>query len=153
MDLAQLIEELEKNISNANKIDQSISQRGVDWHIDHSLKVIIGVIKSLIKSEEKDYKWKFNFIRLVCLTLAYFPKGKAKAPKVVNNREEIQLADLSSQLQLVKELLANKSKLKPQSNFKHPYFGLLNLKQSQRFLAIHTKHHLKIIEEIINANR
>ena len=149
MDLNQLIEQLENNISNANLINQSISLRGVDWHIDHSLKVIIGVNKILIKSEEKDYKWKFNFIRTVCLTLAYFPKGKGKAPKVVNNEEDIQIDDLKKQLKLVKELLANKSKLKPKSNFNHPYFGLLNLKQSQRFLAVHTQHHLKIIDEIV----
>lgn len=148
MDLNQLIEQLDNNISNANLINQSISLRGVDWHIDHSLKVIIGVNKILIKSEEQDYKWKFNFIRIFCLTLAYFPRGKGKAPKVVNNEEVIQVDDLKKQLKLVKELLTNTSKLKPKSNFKHPYFGLLNLKQSLRFLTIHTKHHLKIINEI-----
>ena len=149
MDLTQLIDQLENNISNANKIDQSISQRGVDWHIDHSLKVIIGVSKTLIKSDEQDYKWKFNFLRTVCLTLAYFPKGRVRAPKLVNNKEAILIEGLKNQIQLVKELIANKSKLKPKSNFNHPYFGLLHLKQSQRFLAVHTKHHLKIINEIV----
>lgn len=149
MDLIQLINQLENNISKANSIDQSISQRGVDWHIDHSLKVIIGVSKTLIKSNEEDYKWKFNLLRTVSLTLGYFPKGKGKAPKVVNNKEAILIEDLKTQLELVKELIENTSKLKAKNNFNHPYFGLLNLKKSQRFLTVHTKHHLKIINEIV----
>ena len=45
----------------------------------------------------------------------------------------------------MKELHAN-------SNFKHPYFGVLNLKMTKRFLEIHTNHHLKIIKEILQSN-
>jgi hypothetical protein len=39
--------------------------------------------------------------------------------------------------------------LDAKSNFMHPYFGQLNLKQTKKFLALHTKHHLKIIDDIL----
>ena len=32
----------------------------------------------------------------------------------------------------------------------HPFLGKLKLKQAINFLEIHTKHHLEIIEDIIN---
>jgi hypothetical protein len=34
--------------------------------------------------------------------------------------------------------------------FEHPFLGKLKLKQTINFLGIHTKHHLEIIEDIIN---
>jgi hypothetical protein len=33
--------------------------------------------------------------------------------------------------------------------FEHPYFGKLKLKETIRFLEIHTQHHLDIIRDII----
>jgi hypothetical protein len=33
--------------------------------------------------------------------------------------------------------------------FEHPYFGKLKLKETIRFLEIHTTHHLSIIEDIV----
>lgn len=144
------IDKLEKNLMYANIENQSISQRGVDWHIDHSLKVILGVLMSLEASNNKEYKYKFNFLRTFCLTFSYLPRGKARAPKVVNNLNQIQISELKKQIELSRVIINNLDSFDSKSNFKHPYFGVLNLKQSLKFLDVHTKHHLKIIDEIKN---
>ena len=150
MSLEHLIKELESYISEGNVQVNSVSERGVDWHIDHSLKVIINISKAFIKSDESNYKWKFNFLRLYCLTLGYFPRGKGKAPKVVNNKEKIAIEDLNTQVATAKEIIKELSGLNNKKNFQHLYFGLLNLKQGKRFLGVHTNHHIKIIKDILN---
>ena len=153
MNLSQLINELESYIVKADVKVERISKRGIDWHIDHCFKVIIATSKSLINSNEDDYKWKFNFYRSLLLPLGYFPRAKVRAPKVVNNKEEIVLADLTLQLINAKSLVAEANKLNPRHNFPHPYFGLLNLKESQRFMAVHTNHHIKIIKDILSNHK
>jgi hypothetical protein len=41
-------------------------------------------------------------------------------------------------------------KLDSNQFFTHPVFGNLKLKQARRIVAIHTQHHIKIINEIIS---
>lgn len=149
MKLANLVQQLENYMTDAHVTVGSVSKRGVDWHIDHSLKVINFSAQAIIDSDPKDYKSKFNFYRSLFLPLGYFPRKKVKAPKVVNNREEIEKADLVTQLKQSKALISQLNTLGLNKNFRHPYFGMLNLKESQRFLAVHTNHHLKIIKDIL----
>ncbi|OFY91000.1 MAG: hypothetical protein A3K10_09410, partial [Bacteroidetes bacterium RIFCSPLOWO2_12_FULL_31_6] len=140
---------LEQKVSHADATNPKISSKGVDWHIDHSLKVINGIILSLKKSNPSEYQWKFNVTRTYILIKGSIPRGKGKAPKSVVNDTTIILTDIENQLKEAKELILELDSLPKNSNFKHPYFGLLNLRMSKRFLKIHTNHHLKIIDDII----
>ncbi len=149
MFLNKELEETEKFISHSNRINTNISAKGVDWHIDHLLKVLIGVSKTLQKSDPKKYKWKFNFIRMFVLTSKTIPRGRGKAPKTVIAVSDIKKEDIFNQLKQVKDELAKMNELPNNSNFKHPYFGRLNLRDSKKFLKIHTNHHLKIIKDIV----
>jgi hypothetical protein len=153
MILTNLVQQLESYMTGAHVKVSSVSKRGVDWHIDHALKVINVSAQAVIDSDPKDYKSKFNFYRSLLLPLGYFPRKKVKAPKVVNNREEIEIEDLVTQLEQAKALISELNTLEPKKNFKHPYFGVLNLKESQRFLAVHTNHHLKIIKDILSKHK
>lgn len=149
MNLNQLIELLNQNIKHHKVVNNKVSSKGVDWHVDHSLKVINGVIFSLKKSNPDNYKWKFNFLRSYILCLGKMPRGKAKAPKTVNNLNIISLEELHQQLNEAKQHLLELPTLHKKSNFNHPYFGVLNLRMTLLFLKIHTHHHLKIIDDII----
>lgn len=153
MNLIPLIEQLESYITKADIKIERISKRGVDWHIDHSLKVIIACSNALIHSNADNYKSSFNFYKAVFLTLGFFPRKKVKAPKVVNNKEEINKDDLVSQLNSAKSLQIEINRLNTNCNFPHPFFGVLNLKESQRFMEVHTNHHLKIIKDILKNNK
>ncbi len=120
------------------------------WHLDHVLKVIIGISTVIKKSNPEDYKTNFNFKRFVVLFAGKIPRGKARAPETVSSVSDISIDDLNSQLEKAKICTADLSNLNVKSNFKHPYFGQLNLKETIRFLEIHTQHHLKIVNDIIN---
>ena len=96
-----------------------------------------------------DYKWKFNKIKSTILFTGIIPRGVAKAPKAVMTEEEISLEELKQQIEEAKLQIEGIKDLPKKANFKHPYFGYLDLKESKKFLQIHSRHHLKIIKDII----
>jgi hypothetical protein len=146
--IADLLQDIESKITYAEVGNERVSKSNVAWHLDHSLKVINGVITTLQKSDTP-YKWRFNLKRILLLTIKIIPRGKAKAPKTVRSFEEITIADIQRQLKTAHHLAAELETMDSHANFMHPYVGQLNLKQAIVFLGIHTKHHLKIIEDIL----
>ena len=147
--LNHLITQLESKINDFETTNLEISKSTVGWQIDHSLRVIIGVISLLKKSNPDDYKWKFNFPRTIVFFVKRIPRGKANAPKNVQCSDEILKQDLKNQIETSKILILDLEELHKKSNFKHPYFDVLNLEQTIKFLNIHTNHHLKIINDIL----
>ena len=63
--------------------------------------------------------------------------------------EIITTEDLNNQLQTAKNHITNLKDLPDGVYFKHPIFNMLTKKQTLRFLEMHTKHHLKIVRDIL----
>lgn len=148
--LEHLISQLESNIVQHQAINLDVSQATIGWQIEHSLKTIDQIIVATKKSNPKNYLWKFNFKRFLILDVLHkIPRGKAKAPKVVQPEGEITTNSLKISLQKVKENLENWNALHKKAHFKHPFFGNLNKKATEKFLVLHTHHHLQIINDIL----
>jgi hypothetical protein len=147
--LLSLLNTLETKIPYHEKINVSVSQSSVGWHIEHSLLAAIRIIAVLKKSNPDEYKWIFNFPRLYVYTLNKIPRGRGKAPQSVQPAGEITRQTLTDSLAVAKQKVAELHSLHPRSNFMHPYFGKLNVKATIKFLKIHTQHHLKIIDDIV----
>ena len=147
--LNSYIEELSGHIALMDRRKPSVTSSDVAWQIDHSLKVINLVSKSLVLSNPTQYKSQFNAWRLLLFSLNYIPRGRAKAPKMVMPPEKISEDQLYQQVQLAYENIAQLMKAPEQAYFKHFVFGTLNRKRTIRFLKLHTNHHLKIIKDII----
>jgi len=149
MFLIEELKELQANIPNMDLINPSISEKGIDWHIDHSYRVIIEVSKILIKSNPDNYKRDFNLSRSVVFMTNIFPRGKARAPKSVVALDEITneiLIDFSEKATAITSDVLN---LPAYSHYKHHVFGNLDLEMTKQFIKIHTFHHIKIIREIL----
>jgi hypothetical protein len=147
--LAALISEIESKIEFRNSKNNIVSKSDIAWHLDHVLKVINGISAVLKKSNPTDYKSTFNFKRSLILFLGKIPRGKAKAPETVISIGEISLEDLKLQVDNAKNSISEFKNYNPKNNFQHPLFGQLNSKETLRFLEIHTKHHLKIVDDIL----
>lgn len=147
--LEKLVQELETNIVHKDKIKLDISKSDIAWQIDHSLKVINGIIFQLKNSNPEDYNWTFNLKRLLVFTSNKIPRGKASAPQSVQSFQKINETDIINQIVIAKEMICDIENLDKNCNFKHPYFDVLNKKQTIKFLNIHTNHHLKIIKDIL----
>ena len=147
--LDALMPELANYIPNFNQSNKSISEVTVGWHIEHCLLVIKQITSTVAQSEPKLYKSKFNMPRFFVFLSKTIPRGKAKAPKVVIPTEEITLDTLQASLTNTYQAITYLKDCEEHQYFMHPFFGQLNKKQTIKFLAIHTEHHLKIIRDIL----
>lgn len=149
MTLDELLIKLKEKLPLIDKKNEAVSGVTVGWHIQHSLMVVNVIIRSLESSNQKDYKWKFNFLRIFILTVGKFPRGKVQSPKSVRPKEAYSSDSLQADFQTTEINLAKLYALPKNAFFTHPIFGDLNLKPAIRFLRLHTRHHLKIINDII----
>lgn len=143
------LDEMEEYIPFIKTRDEKVSKVDIGWHLDHCLKVINGVFATLKSSNPENYRPKFKFSRVMVFTFGRFPRGKVKAPVAVLPSGEIDQKDLMAQLQEARENFSNYDSLHRNNYFRHPYFHHLNKKHSKRLLEVHTKHHLKIIRDIL----
>ncbi|MFT6166500.1 MAG: hypothetical protein ACJAV5_000160 [Vicingaceae bacterium] len=149
--LEQQLAELEQFIPLMEKGKSKISIVPIAWHLDHSLRVINSIVKALEESDPNQFKSNFNYWRSLFLTLNFLPRGKGRAPKRVLPEGKISESDLRSKLSLAKEKTLELENLPASAHFPHPMFGELHKIQAQKFIRIHTEHHLKICRDITNS--
>ena len=149
--LLALITELENKLPFIAQKNEAISQVSIGWHLEHSLLALIKMITAVEKSNPADYKGKFNFKRSIVLTLGKIPRGKAKVPDSVKPADETNLANIKGLIEKAKQKAELFEQLSPNKFFTHPVFGDLQVEKARRIIAIHTYHHLKIINDIIKS--
>lgn len=147
--LNQILKQLESKIPHHAVMKARVSQTNAGWHLEHSMLTINGITHALSKSEPHLYKRKFKLIKLIVFTLGKIPRGKAKAPKVVQPISTVTREILEKHLEVTRIKISELEKLSKDKYFDHPIFGHLKLKDTIRFLEIHTHHHLKIVDDII----
>lgn len=147
--ITKLVLQLEKKLPDLEKENQLVSVKPIGWHIQHSLLVVQQIIISLKQSNPKEYKWKFNFWRLVVMGKNKIPRGKGKAPSRVLPKEEITEQTLNDAIKNTKIAIKELGNLERDHFFTHPFFGDLNLKPAKKFIALHTQHHIDIINDIL----
>ncbi len=146
--LEQHLNSLENYISSADQKNLKVSKASISWQLNHSLIVINSIIK-IMQQSDLNTKTKLTLIGRFCLFFNYIPRGKGKAPKAVNPKEDISKKELTEKLKGTRRDIALLEELDSKSNFKHLYFGTLNKKTTIKFLNMHTKHHLKIVRDIL----
>ena len=103
-ELHKLLDQLESDISSFEKVNLAVSSGSVGWHIAHSLKTIDQIVTTCKHSNPSEYQWHFNFKRFLFLSIAKkFPRGKARAPKIVRPEAEINQEILALSLEKVRE--------------------------------------------------
>ncbi|MFL1010855.1 DUF1569 domain-containing protein [Flavisericum labens] len=149
--LNQRLSQIEKFISYHEQKNTKVSNSSIGWHLHHSLQVINGVCGILLKTKPENYKRNFNLKRAILFPLGYIPRGKAKAPKIVLPPKYFSTKDLYDKLNLAKKNIEKTKPLPKKSYFIHHVFGILTKKQTLHFLGMHTKHHLKIVKDILKS--
>lgn len=151
--LTALINRLESHIPHNEVADPGVSRGAVGWHIAHTLLTINVVADALVSSKPEEYQWKFDWRRSFLLAFGKIPRGKIRAPEAVQIKQELDKAALAAQVAATREKIKALDNLQPQNFFTHPFLGKIKLKPARRFLGIHTRHHLKIIEDLVRASK
>ncbi len=128
-----------------------VSSATVGWHVEHTLLVIIKTIDAIKNSDPHNYKWRFNLARFIVFSINKIPRGKGKAPEIVQPEKQENI-NFNKLLDRTRVALNDFKNFHPNQFVKHPVFGLLNKKQAGILLDIHTRHHLLIINDILSKN-
>lgn len=149
--ITALLQELESNLENLDLINEKVSKASVGWHISHSIQIFSAICKNVIESDPKEYSPSFNKNRFKIRTIGYIPRGLGRSPKAFLNQDNVESEQLKAYLKIAHEQLASLGKVSQNHFFIHPIFGQLNKKRTYWFLHLHTKHHLKIIRDIVSS--
>ena len=147
--LDELIDDLESFIKYQEKSNPTISEGSIGWHIEHCLLTIDIVVAALRRSVPEQYQPRFNLWKNIIMISKRIPRGRAKAPKSVRPKNDHTMESLKQHISDTKTQIGVFDTLEKNHHFPHPYFGEMNSKQAMKFLRIHTRHHLKIMNEII----
>lgn len=147
--LPDQILQLQFHIPDYAITNAAVSSASVGWHINHCLLVYTTISDALQHSDPTLYKSSFNFKKLLVYTFKSIPRGRGKAPKTVQPQNTLLADELQLQVQKAIDKTNALTQLNPTHYFEHPYFGNLNVKETIKFLAIHSNHHLKIINDIL----
>lgn len=123
---------------------------------DHQLQVLDRVTAILMKKKVIDAP-AINARGRMVLFAGRIPRGRAEAPQAVRPAEASP-KELLALVGAVRERLTSLAEEEPflrerAPYFRHVYFGGLTPAQTLRFLAVHTDHHARIIEDIFLARR
>lgn len=143
------LERLRLSIPYATSVNSTVSTANVGWHIQHSALVLLKVIKALETSDPQSYKWTFNLSRVYVFTMNKIPRGKAKAPKLVQPETDASAEELFQLIEKAKRKVSMSESFQKNKHFQHPFFGNLNVRPGITMLRIHTEHHLAIIDDIL----
>lgn len=147
--LTSLVAELETKLTFIEKKNKAVSQASVGWHLEHTLLALIKMITAVEHSTPADYKAKFNLKRFIVLLLGKIPRGKAKVPDAVNPPSETDIENVKGLIEKAKQKAIQFEQLNSGKFFTHPVFGDLRVKQARKVIAIHTQHHINIVDDII----
>ncbi len=150
--LQHLVDELGQKALLYDQTNTQVSASSIGWHIEHTLLTINLIINALKASDPKDYQWQFSTFRLGVFLTGKIGRGRGKAPQSVQPRVTPDAETINKQLSLANQRLPELQSCSDNQFFTHPYFGKLNVQQTARFLIIHTRHHLAIINDIARSN-
>ncbi len=150
MELEKLLQKIELLLPEIDKENEKVSRASVGWHLEHSLLILNGSLKGLAMTNPDNYNPKFSIKKFIFLNFGVIPRGKIKSPKQFIPSETPSKESIDKLLNLAKERLEAIKNLPSKSYITHPFLGDLDKKTTIKFLGLHTNHHLKIIDDVLN---
>jgi hypothetical protein len=129
-----------------------ISKWSVYQHIEHILISNSRILEQILDRSSANLPIRgISILGRIVLLTGVIPRGKGKAPDFTLPMG-LSIVELKKLYYDLIEKLDQLESIKLEGIVaKHPYFGGLTKKQWLKFIEIHQRHHLKIIDDIIKA--
>jgi hypothetical protein len=140
-------------VQHADATAPAVSQWSVGMHVHHCALAMIGTCRALAASTPPPPPSRPPLIRIVVFTTGRFIRGRARSPERALPRADISVGELTSLLEEAGRQVAAAGNLDPGQWFKHFMFGILKRDDALQFLRIHNRHHLRIVSDIVSAQK
>jgi len=82
MFVSEELERLARYFPELDKMNVQVSSVPVGWHLEHSFKVIIAVVKNLSQSDPHSYRRRINLSWIYIILRDGIPRGRGRSPKI-----------------------------------------------------------------------
>lgn len=138
--------------TNVNLLARQVSHWSVGDHFEHVLMVNNLIADKLLgRDTTGQTREGINLIGRIVLLTGFIPRGRAQAPQNLTPNGKVSLPDLiASHRERLEQIDKSIDSMRQDSvRFKHPVFGGLDKMQWLRFMEVHTRHHMKIVDDIL----
>ena len=127
----------------------AVSGWSVGQHVEHCLLATIGIAAALAGSSPPPPRPGLALKRRMLILTGWIPRGRARAPAAVSPQVEPGIERLQALLEQADAALADAAQLPQDAWFRHFALGPMDRDTSLAFLAVHDRHHLKIVRDIL----
>lgn len=143
------LDKLEALIPHRDRASSEVSKWSVGMQIQHCLISTKAILDAVADSEPGAEKPTFSLPRLVVLTLGRIPRGKGKAPKASHPEPSPSEEVLRQSLQEARESARRARGAEKDAYWRHFVFGVMRRDTALKFVEIHNKHHMRIVDDIL----
>lgn len=143
------LDSLEAMIPHRDRASADVSKWSIGMQIQHSLIATANILKSMSESEPGAETPKFSLPRFFVMTFGRLPRGKGKAPEVSHPEPSPSEETLREVLARARAAQETAKQADPACYWRHFVFGVLPRDQALKFVEIHNRHHLRIIDDIL----
>ena len=146
----QTLNKLNNYILRCSVKNEKVSKWSVGMQIEHCLLGTMGICSALVNSKPYTGKIKKGFLRRIIFLTGIIPRGRGKAPDAAIPHEQTTETELGELLEEAKLSVQKAAESDCDCWWKHFAFGVMKRDEVLKFVAIHNKHHLKIISDILS---
>lgn len=142
---------LKSAVPRAEVVAPDVSRWSVGMHVQHCCLATIAVCESLVASEPPVPRSSFSFVTSVIFLTGRIPRGRGKSPEQAIPREGIWTNELEGLLQESERRIEEARQVSRDHWYRHFSFGVLDRDRTLKFIGIHNRHHVRIIQDILRA--
>ena len=142
---------LKRFVPKADVVAPEVSKWSVGMHVQHCCLATIAVCESLVASEPPVPRSSFSLVVSAIFLTGRIPRGRGKSPEQAIPRDQIWTNEMEGLLLDSERRLEAARQVSRDHWYRHFAFGVLDRDRTLKFIGIHNRHHIRIVQDILRA--